>query len=66
MALAVQKIEFWDVTTHILGDRSWEKEKELAHSSVMLLPKYQTIQRHIPENSNCHTLFGITEGHILG
>jgi hypothetical protein len=66
MALTVQKIAFWDVTTHSLGDRSWEQEMELAHSSVMLLPKYQIIQRHLPENSNHHTLFCITEGHISG
>lgn len=39
---------------------------ELAHYSVMLQPKYQTIQCHIPENSNCHALFFITEGHVSG
>jgi len=39
---------------------------ELAHSSVMLQPKYQTIQCHIPANSNRHALFCITEGHVSG
>jgi hypothetical protein len=37
---------------------------KLAHSSVMLQPKHQTIQCHILENSNCHALFRMIEGHV--
>jgi len=66
MALAVKKTVFWDVTTNGLGERSWEEEMELAHSSLVLQPKYQTILCHIPENSSHHALFCMTEDHVLG
>jgi hypothetical protein len=55
-----------DVTPHSLVDRSWERKMEVAHSSVTLLPKYQTTWYSIPENSNPHTLFSIIEGYVSG